>query len=82
MKIDAAGVTVVGTMLKLNSGGAAGSGQGVSIETPAEPLEADTDSAGAAAEPPEAPDEYSPAAMALKNAARDGTAFCKQCVSG
>ena len=38
--ISSAGVTIVGTMVKINSGGAAGSGKGSSPEAPADPAAA------------------------------------------
>lgn len=47
--IDQSGVTIQGTMVKINSGGAAGSGSGCSPATPADPTapkEAATDQAG------------------------------------
>ena len=39
--IGPAGVTIQGVMVKVNSGGSAGSGSGASPETPQDPAEAD-----------------------------------------
>ncbi len=50
IKIDSSGVTIQGTMVKINSGGSAGSGSGSSPSAPADPTapkEAATDQAGA-----------------------------------
>jgi type VI secretion system secreted protein VgrG len=40
VRIDAGGVTITGTMVKINSGGSAGSGSGADPETPEEAMEA------------------------------------------
>jgi len=76
--IGPAGVTIQGNIVKINSGGAAGSGSGSSPEAPQLPLEADTAEPGKEPEPPK-PKEYSPAAIVLKQAAKDGTPFCEKC---
>ena len=41
VKIDASGVTILGTMVKINSGGSAGSGSAGTLKEPKEPLLAD-----------------------------------------
>ncbi len=42
VKIDASGVTVMGTMIKLNSGGSAGTGSAVALTKPEETVDADS----------------------------------------
>ncbi len=42
VKIDASGVTILGTTVKINSGGAAGTGTAVSLKTPEAPVDADS----------------------------------------
>ncbi|MEW6127926.1 MAG: type VI secretion system tip protein VgrG [Acidobacteriota bacterium] len=81
ININPAGVFIQGTMVLINSGGAAGSGSGSNPETPKTPKEADTAEPGQKAElpPPKQPPKpqvYSPGAIALKKAARDGMPFC------
>jgi type VI secretion system secreted protein VgrG len=46
IKLDAGGVTVVGPVVKINAGGAAGSGTGIGILVPGLPMIADQDRAG------------------------------------
>jgi type VI secretion system secreted protein VgrG len=43
IRIDSAGVTIRGSVVRINSGGAAGSGKGASPEAPDEAIEAVTD---------------------------------------
>jgi type VI secretion system secreted protein VgrG len=79
--VGPAGVTISGTPVLINSGGAAGSGSGCSPQPPEPPLEADKAEPGAAAEmPPKKvpgkPAQYSPAAIMMKEAAQNGTPFC------
>lgn len=83
--IGPAGVTIQGTMVKLNSGGSAGSGSGSSPEDPLEPREAVNAEYGKAAElrsptpitqSPGSPPPASPQAMALADAAESGTPLC------
>ena len=81
IKLDASGVTVVGSMVKLNSGGSPGSGKGASPDAPKAPLEAANDKTGEFTEAPQAPEAYSPAALVLKQAAKDGTPFCEKCAA-
>ncbi|WP_415758609.1 type VI secretion system tip protein TssI/VgrG [Pseudomonas sp. LT1P18] len=46
IKLDAGGITVVGPVVKINAGGAAGSGTGIGIKPPVLPGAADADKAG------------------------------------
>jgi len=87
------GVAISGTPILINSGGAAGAGSGSSpsapaaAETPAAPeeaVEADNGKPGKVATTksrakPRKPSTYSPAAVVLQQAAKDGTPFCEQC---
>jgi type VI secretion system secreted protein VgrG len=77
--IGPGGVTIKGTMVLINSGGAAGSGSGCSPDTPKPPKEADKAEPGkvskaqggsSSAAPP------GPQAAALKSAAQSGAPFC------
>jgi type VI secretion system secreted protein VgrG len=85
--ISPVGVTIVGTLVMINSGGAAGSGAGSSPTSPDNPVEAkeaDDDNAGSVDSPPPAPQSptpvtYSAQATVLKKAAEDGTPFCAVC---
>jgi len=91
VSISPAGVDITGPMIKINSGGAAGSGSGcspaspASVDSPDEPEEAlvaDDDKAGKVAEvEPKKYDlsESSPMAKSLRQAAKDGTPFCEEC---
>jgi type VI secretion system secreted protein VgrG len=74
--IGPAGVTLQGAMVNINSGGSAGSGSGVSVETPKAPREADTAKAGETAQPYAPQPPLSPQAAAFKEAAKSGTPFC------
>ncbi len=77
--IGPAGVTIQGTMVLINSGGAAGSGSGASPGSPQAAKEADTANAGKRIEPlqapPRPPKKQGPAAAALGSAAQKGTPF-------
>ncbi|MCP3869543.1 MAG: type VI secretion system tip protein VgrG [Gammaproteobacteria bacterium] len=91
--VGPAGVTISGTPVLINSGGAAGAGSGCSPKAPAspsgpnepeEPVEADSSKAGKVAKPkakekPPKPKKYSAQALVLKQAAKDGTPFCEEC---
>ncbi len=88
--IGPAGVSIKGTMVNINSGGAAGSGGGCSPTAPEapeaakEPKEAASDKAGEVDEAPKAPKppkpvKYSSQAKVMKQAAEDGTPFCEEC---
>jgi type VI secretion system secreted protein VgrG len=87
INIDPVGVTIVGTLVNINSGGAAGSGAGSSPTSPIDPVEAkeaDDDNAGSVDQPPPTlqpptPVTYSAQATVLKMAAQDGTPFCAVC---
>ncbi|MEP7337335.1 MAG: type VI secretion system tip protein TssI/VgrG [Acidobacteriota bacterium] len=81
ININPAGVFIQGTMVMLNSGGAAGSGSGASPEVPKDAKEADHADPGQKAAMPPAkkpvkPLTYSPGALVLKQAARSGMPFC------
>jgi len=79
--IGPAGVTIQGTLVNINSGGAAGAGSGCSPATPKDPKEAATARPGQASQPPPrrqrpTPASYSPAALVLREAAQNGTPLC------
>ncbi len=83
--INSGGIFIKGTMVMINSGGAAGSGSGASPELPKAPQEADNAEPGqrvqlpAPQPPPPKPLFFSPAATILANAAQNGTPFCEIC---
>jgi type VI secretion system secreted protein VgrG len=82
--VGPAGVTISGTPVLINSGGAAGSGSGCSPHPPKVPLEADKAEPGQKPEPPKAkkpgkPVKYSPAALVMKKASKSGMPFCEVC---
>jgi len=84
VNIGPQGVTISGTMVLINSGGSAGSGAGSSPETPKDPIEADKAEPGAKIPPPKpppphTPESYSPAALVMQQAAKNGTPFCEIC---
>ena len=81
ININPAGVFVKGTMVMLNSGGAAGSGSGSKPSPPQEPKEADTANPGdrlplQLPPKPVPPVKFSQQAQAMQNAAVSGTPFC------
>jgi type VI secretion system secreted protein VgrG len=81
ININSGGVFISGTMVMINSGGAAGTGAGSSPQSPKDPKEADKAEAGEKSQPPPAAQPpaavtFSPAALALKQAAQTGTPFC------
>jgi type VI secretion system secreted protein VgrG len=81
ININSGGIFIKGNMVFVNSGGAAGVGAGSSPEAPKPPKEADKAEPGEKPEmpPPKRPRTpvvYSPAALVMKQAARDGTPFC------
>jgi type VI secretion system secreted protein VgrG len=81
INLNPAGVFIQGTMVMINSGGAAGAGAGASPQPPTAPKEADKAEPGAKIElpPPKrppTPTKYSPAALVLQTAAQNGTPFC------
>ncbi|MBM4032664.1 MAG: type VI secretion system tip protein VgrG [Planctomycetes bacterium] len=84
--IGPAGVTIVGTMVKINSGGAAGTGSGASPDAPDDAKEAATGSAGqvdqAVTKPrPPTPPTYSSQARVMQRAAESGAPTVEQCPS-
>jgi len=84
ININSAGIFIKGSMVFLNSGGAAGSGSGSSPTAPTAPKEADTAQPGAAVSltskrPPPKPQFLSPAASVMVNAAEVGSTFCEIC---
>jgi type VI secretion system secreted protein VgrG len=81
ININSGGVFISGTMVMINSGGAAGAGAGASPQSPKDPKEADKAETGEKSKPPPAAQPppattFSPAALALKQAAQAGTPFC------
>ena len=83
--INPTGVAISGTMVMINSGGAAGSGSGSSPDAPADPTAADDSNAGEATSgpsPPQPPEEYGPASLAMVRASESGTPFCGESGSG
>ncbi len=81
INLNPGGIFIQGTMVMINSGGAAGSGSGSSPEAPKDPTEADKAEPGEVSRPPVAsrppkPSTYSAGAVVLQQAARDGTPFC------
>ncbi len=80
INISSGGIFVKGMMVMINSGGMAGSGSGVSPNSPEDPLEADDAVAGVevAAKtnpPPPPPQDFTPLGGGLSNASQNGTAF-------
>jgi type VI secretion system secreted protein VgrG len=81
ININPGGIFIKGTMVMLNSGGAAGSGAGSSPEAPKDPKEADNAEPGQKINPktpppPLKPKKFSPKAAMMQSAAKDGTPFC------
>jgi type VI secretion system secreted protein VgrG len=79
--VGPAGVTISGTPVLINSGGAAGSGSGCSPQAPKDPTEADKAEPGQTVEmppkkAPPKPTTYSPGALVMQQAAQNGTPFC------
>ncbi len=85
ISINAGGIFISGTMVMINSGGAAGSGSGANPDPPKDPKEADKAEPGqrtnppAPLPPPNRPTFKSLAAMVMINAAQNGTPFCEIC---
>jgi type VI secretion system secreted protein VgrG len=84
--VGPAGVTISGVPVLINSGGAAGSGSGCSPDGPKAPKEADKAEPGEISDAtPRSPPAMAPApkvnvqAMALTEAAKNGTPFCEKC---
>jgi type VI secretion system secreted protein VgrG len=81
INLNPGGVFIQGTMVMINSGGAAGTGSGAAPDPPQAPKEADKADPGEAVQmpPPKTPGKpttYSPMALVLKEAAKNGTPFC------
>ncbi len=81
ININSGGIFIVGSMVMINSGGAAGAGAGSNPETPKDPKEAETAEPGLLSQPapqgvPPAPARYGPAALAMQFAAQTGAPFC------
>ena len=81
ISINPAGVQIQGTMVLINSGGAAGAGGGIKAPSPKDPEEPiDTDPGAASTLPAQGPPvpsrAYSPQAAALRAAAQSGAPFC------
>jgi type VI secretion system secreted protein VgrG len=84
ININSGGIFIKGTMVLLNSGGAAGSGSGSNPEAPKDPKEADKAEPGASVSlspkvPPPKPAFTTPAALVLAQAANNGATFCEIC---
>jgi type VI secretion system secreted protein VgrG len=84
ININSGGIFIKGTMVMINSGGSAGSGAGSNPEMPREPAEAAKDEFGEkVSPPPPSPPPpvftYSPGALVMKDAAKNGTPFCEIC---
>ncbi|MDM7920747.1 MAG: type VI secretion system tip protein TssI/VgrG [Pyrinomonadaceae bacterium] len=80
ININPSGVAISGTIVLINSGGAAGTGAGCQPDPPIEPKEADRADAGQrAALPPAGPPapvtNFSPLALSFASAARSGCPF-------
>lgn len=80
ININPGGIFIKGTMVMINSGGAAGSGAGSSPETPKDPREADTANPGdrpqpLPASPPLQAVSYSPQAVLMMEASKCGAPF-------
>jgi len=84
INIGPAGVFIKGTMVMINSGGAAGSGSGASPIAPKPPREAAKSQGGETGEPPPAPQPpkpttFSPQAVVFQEAAQSGAPVCAIC---
>lgn len=88
ININPGGIFIKGTMVMINSGGAAGNGSGSQPEPPKQAKEADKAEPGTRtvlpprSAPPARPVFTSPAALVLVNAAESGIAFCEICSRG
>ncbi len=81
ININPGGIFIKGTMVMLNSGGAAGSGAGCSPDAPKDPKEADNAEPGTNPKlpPPNQPapaSEFGPLASMLRRAAQSGAPLC------
>lgn len=81
ININPGGIFIKGTMVMLNSGGAAGSGAGASPDAPKDPLEADNAEPGTNPKPPppnspKSASQLGPLAAMLSRAAQSGAPLC------
>jgi type VI secretion system secreted protein VgrG len=65
IKLDASGVTMVGSLVKINEGGSAGSGVGASLNSIVDPLVAGEDESGNVEQSPANDDQYQPTSLDL-----------------
>jgi type VI secretion system secreted protein VgrG len=85
ININSSGIYINGSMVFINSGGAAGAGSGSNPDLPKDPLEAANADPGQVITtpphqtPPARPEFSSPAALVLVEAAQTGKAFCEIC---
>jgi type VI secretion system secreted protein VgrG len=81
ISINSGGIFIKGTMVMINSGGAAGNGSGASPQAPKPPKEAAKSQGGNETVAPtrKKPTAYSPQAKMFKLAADSGTPFCEVC---
>jgi len=81
VSLNPGGVFITGTMVMINSGGAAGNGSGASPQPPKDPKAAGETEGGdmTAAPKKEPPKAYSPQAKMFQMAAASGTPFCEIC---
>lgn len=84
ININPGGIFIKGTMVMLNSGGAAGTGAGSSPDAPKDPKEADNAIPGnrnplGKPVPPHKPVIFSPMSLSMQEAAQNGTPFCEIC---
>jgi type VI secretion system secreted protein VgrG len=82
ININSGGIFIKGSMVMINSGGAAGSGSGASPNPPKDPLEAVKAESGmtvrvAATPPPPVPKKRSPKAEVMEAASKKGTPFMR-----
>jgi type VI secretion system secreted protein VgrG len=89
VRLNAGGVTIKGTMVKINSGGSAASVKKAKPKVPAQPKEADDAKPGEKFKAPPAPETWEPVSLdfptltaqkiTLETAAKNGTPFCGTC---
>ncbi len=89
VRINASGVTIKGTMVKINSGGSAASVKKAKPKGPSQPKEADDAKPGEKFKAPAAPETWEPVSLdfptltaqkiTLETAAKNGTPFCAAC---
>jgi type VI secretion system secreted protein VgrG len=79
--IDQSGIAIKGTLVQINTGGAAGTGSGAEPAEATLPEEAGNSQGGDMPPPPTkvAPSAYSPQAQMFEMAAASGTPFCEVC---